>query len=105
MAKNKLTKWIIGAASIAAFTGFIGSINQLDATKQSALGPTNEIKDNTTTTVENDPIKEEWLHSSYFEEEDEDDHGEKAEYSSSRNSMNGGNGQTSQQPQIRSRAS
>ena len=105
MAKNKLTKWIIGAASIAAFTGFIGSINQLDATQQSASGKTNETVDNTTVAVENDLVKEEWLHSSYYEEEEDDDHEEKAEYTTSRNSMNSGNGQTSQQPQIRSRAS
>ena len=36
MAKNNLVKWIIGATSVAAFTGFIGVAKQFDTTKANA---------------------------------------------------------------------
>lgn len=55
MAKSKLTKWIIGATGVAAFTGFIGGVHQFDTTKQSASAP---IVD--TLKAETDAVKQEW---------------------------------------------
>jgi len=101
MAKNKMSKWIIGAASVFAFTGFIGSLNQIDGTKESASGISNDKLDNATAYVENDPVKEEWMISHHHHDDDDYDENKK----DFRNYINDENVQTSQQTKYRTRAS
>lgn len=105
MAQKKLTKWIVGAATVAAFTGFIGSINQLDGTKESATGTANDKWDQATAAVEEDQVKQEWLDSTYYEEYEDDDDDEDKYTKHSRKYFDDSYGQTSQQPQLRTRAS
>lgn len=98
MAKNKMTKWIVGAASVFAFTGFIGSINQLDETNPDTAGTVNDPWNHTTASVEQDLVRNEWMNS-YFYEEDDDDYDDFHHY------FNNEYEQPSQQTNYRTRAS
>lgn len=117
MAKNNLVKWIIGATSVAAFTGFIGVAKQFDATKAN-VSTANEGDVQSATTANEDATKQEWQQSeneSFFghegREHDNDDEGEEGEHggyfqdNTGNSSVSGNNTTTQPTQKHRSRAS
>lgn len=104
MAKNKLTKWIIGASSVAAFTGFIGTVQQFDATKQTAAAPIETAVQADTLNSEKDAVKAEWQVA--VNDSDDDDYKGEDMDNANTGSLNGGTTNVSQPaPTSRTRAS
>lgn len=60
MAKNNLVKWIVGASSVLAFTGFIGMAKEFDASQTKAAASDGTVKDETYKFME-DPVKDEFF--------------------------------------------
>ncbi len=61
VAKNNLVKWIVGATSVLAFTGFVGLAKEFDSTQQNKASASDETVKSETINSVKDPVKDEFL--------------------------------------------
>lgn len=61
MANGKLVKWIVGATSVLAFTGFVGMAKDFDSTLQDKASASDDKVKKETKEAVKDPVKDEFF--------------------------------------------